>query len=314
MSEDWVLYEKNPRTKIATITLNRPEKKNAPTTEMRLRYADLLHRANIDDDVKVLVIRGVGQDLGTGVDLPDFLATAAADDPEARLEEYRLAEHADDVTFPPAGSYRNSGMLGPWFANAQSGCRSLREFQKISILQVQGYCYGWHFYQAADADLVIASDDALFGHAAFRYAGWGPRMWSWALTMGTRRFKEMLFTGRPFTADEMYDCNFVNSVVPRDQLDAEVAKYADACSRSRPTDTVHLQKTFFHIFEQFQGEYLGSLLAGLLESFGPQIRPDRDDFRLDDETMERGLTTSVKDNDEGFPPDWRLSRAGRRRA
>jgi hypothetical protein len=138
-------------------------------------------------------------------------------------------------------------------------------------------------------------------------------MWSWALTMGTRKFKEMLFTGRPFTAEEMYDCNFVNKVVPRDQLDAEVAKYADACAKSRPTDTVHLQKTFFHIFEQFQGEYLGSLLAGLLESFGPQVKPDRDDFQLDKETLEKGLTTSVKDNDDQFPPDFRLSRTGRER-
>ena len=107
----------------------------------------------------------------------------------------------------------------------------LQDFKKISIVEVKGYCYGWHFYQAADADLVIASDDALFGHPAFRYVGWGPRMWAWAMTMGIRKFQEMVFTGRPFTAEEMYDCNFVNSVVPRDQLEAEVAKYASACSR-----------------------------------------------------------------------------------
>ena len=34
------------------------------------------------------------------------------------------------------------------------------------------------------------------------------------MMMGMRKFQEMVFTGRPFTADQMYDCNFVNSVVP----------------------------------------------------------------------------------------------------
>ena len=42
--------------------------------------------------------------------------------------------------------------------------------------------------------------------------------------MGLRKFQEMVFTGRPFTADEMAECGFVNSVVPRDQLEAEVAE------------------------------------------------------------------------------------------
>ena len=56
-----VLYEKDPATKIATITLNRPGFLNAPTIAARQRYADLVLRANVDDDVKVLIIRGVGE-------------------------------------------------------------------------------------------------------------------------------------------------------------------------------------------------------------------------------------------------------------
>ena len=61
---------------------------------------------------------------------------------------------------------------------------------------------------------MISSDDALFGHSALRYVGWAARMWQWALMMGLRKFQEMVFTGRPFTAQEMYECSFVNSVVP----------------------------------------------------------------------------------------------------
>ncbi|MHA7651858.1 enoyl-CoA hydratase/isomerase family protein [Mycobacterium sp. ML4] len=306
-----IRYEKDAGTRIATITFDRPEYLNAPTIAARQRYADLLHRAGIDDDVKVVVIRGSGDDLGSGADLEEFMQARDSDDPGPLLAEFRLG--TGDVTYPPKGSFRHSASVGQWYANPNSGIRGLQDFKKISILEVKGYCYGWHFYQAADADLVIASDDALFGHPSFRYYGWGPRMWWWAQTMGIRKFQEMVFTGRAFTAAEMYDCNFLNSVVPRAALEAEVEKYALACARNRPTDTVFMQKTFFEIMKQFQGEYMGSLLSGFFESTGANVRADGDDFLLDD-AIGRGLGGAVKANDDNFPPEWRLSKKARRKA
>ena len=307
--EDIILYEKNPRTKIATITLNRPDYLNAPTIAARLRYSDVIHRANVDDDVKVLVIRGAGNNLGGGADLPEQEAMLTEGE-HSLLHEFRIGED-EDVKYPPKGTYRYLAQLVQLYANNNFGCRSLQDFKKISILEVKGYCYGWHFYQAADADIVVSSDDALFGHPSFRYVGWGPRMWQWAQTMGLRKFQEMVFTGRPFTAQEMYDCNFVNKVVPRADLEAEIDKYATACSRTRPTDVVMMQKTLFEIFKQQQGEYMGSILTGWLESMLPLVKNDADEFTLDAETFGKGLNNAVKDNDSLFPPDWRLSRSGR---
>ena len=163
--EEALLYEKDDSTKIATITFNRPDHLNAPTIAMRLRYAHLLDCANVDDDVKVLVVRGEGDDFGTGADLPE-LEGLMAESPEAAVrEELGLG---DEVTYPPPRSYRAKATLGQWYADPRSGCRTLQDFKKISIVEAKGYCYGWHFYQAADADIVVASDDALFGHPAFR--------------------------------------------------------------------------------------------------------------------------------------------------
>ena len=59
-AEEIVLYEKDPRTKIATVTLNRPDELNSLTIAARQRFAQLVHRANTDDEVKVLVLRGLG--------------------------------------------------------------------------------------------------------------------------------------------------------------------------------------------------------------------------------------------------------------
>jgi len=309
--EEIILYEKDPKTKIATITLNRPDALNAPTIAARLRYSDLIHRANIDDDVKVLVVRGVGNNLGGGADLPEQADMLSETAEVSLLKEFRISDD-EDVKYPPKNSYRYLASLTQLYANSNYGCRSLQDFKKISILEVKGYCYGWHFYQAADADIIISSDDALFGHPAFRYVGWGPRMWQWAQTMGIRKFQEMVFTGRPFSAQEMYDCNFVNKVVPRDQLEAEVAKYAQACSNTRPTDVVMMQKTFFEVMKQQQGEYMGSILTAWLESMLPAVHTDGGELTLGDETFDKGLNNAVKDNDSLYPPDFRLSRSGRR--
>ncbi|HUO38470.1 MAG TPA: enoyl-CoA hydratase/isomerase family protein [Mycobacterium sp.] len=315
-AEDIILYHKDPTTKIATITFNRPEYLNAPTTAGRLRYADLLHGATVDNDVKVVVIRGVGDDFGSGADLPEFME--GKDSPDSRLAELRLAGSdceggsPERVSYPPKGSFRHGATISAWYANAAAGNWPLQELKKISIVEAKGYCYGWHFYQAADADLVIASDDALFGHPSFRYYGWGPRMWTWVQTMGLRKFQEMVFTGRPFTAEEMYQCNFLNKVVPRSGLEAEVQKYALACARNRPTDTIFMQKVFFEVVKQYQGEYMGSLLSAFFESMGSGVTADSDDLMLDD-AIESGLSEAVKDNDSRFPPEFRLSKNSRKK-
>jgi enoyl-CoA hydratase/carnithine racemase len=309
-AEDIVLYEKDRANKIATITLNRPDALNAPTIAARHRFADLVHRANVDDDVKVLVIRGVGTHFGSGADLPEQAAMFSDDPDVSLLNEFRIGDD-EDIKYPPKDSYRFLASLTQLYANSNFGLRSLQDFKKISIVEAKGYCYGWHFYQAADADIVISSDDALFGHSAFRYAGWAARMWQWALTMGLRKFQEMVFTGRPFSAKEMYDCNFVNSVVPRDQLEAETEKYALACSRTRPTDAIYMQKTFFEAMKQQQGEYMGSVLTGWLESMLPMVRTDNE-LKLNEETFDKGLNNAVKDNDRLYPPEWRMSYGARK--
>jgi len=311
-ARQYIRYEKDTVRKIATLTFDRQDRGNSTTIGMRMLYADYVHQANIDDDVKVLVIRGEGLDLGTGGDIDEhgdmYLNPKEG---ENFLPDLEIDADAG-VRYPPAGSYRYLHGLTDHYTKSRAGQRPLQEFKKISIIEAKGYCYGWHFYQCGDADLIVSSDDALFGHPAFRYAGWGPRMWTWLETLGYRKFAEMLFTGRPFTAKDAYDANFVNSVVPRADLEAEVEKYADACSRTRPLDVVVAQKTLLEAYKQYRGEYLGSLLTGWLEGMLPAMKPDLDTkVDLGGDAFAGGIAQTVKNNDLSYPPEWRLSRKGR---
>ena len=299
------------RPRIATITFERPEFLNAPTIAAAPALCRYLARGERDDDVKVLIVRGVGDDLGQGADLPSpWKATV--------IRRIRLAGSARGrgrrrSHLPGRGHVPQRRDHQRLVRQPHAGIPGLQDFKKISILEAKGYCYGWHFYQCADADLVISSDDALFGHPSFRYYGWGPRMWSWVQTMGIRKFQEMVFTGRPFTAAEMYDCNFLNKVVAREQLEAEVEKYALACARNRPMDTVFHAEGLLRGVKQLQGEYMGSLLSAFFESMGNGVVQTTATSDLADESIEAGLAAAVNDNDSKFPPEFRLSKKPRGR-
>jgi len=310
-AKQYIEYKKDKKTKIAYLTLNRPDHFNATTIGMRLLFGDLIHRANIDDDVKVLVIRGAGEHFGTGGDLDEQNQAYAEGTNVSLLHEFEIDD--PDVKYPQKDSFRYIHGLCEHYSKARGGCRSLQEFKKISIVEAKGYCYGWHFYQTGDADLVVSSEDALFGHPAFRYVGWGPRLWTWVETIGLRKFQEMLFTGRPFTAKEMYECGFVNSVVPREMLEEETLKYATACSMTRPTDTVAVQKTFIEIYKQYRGEYMGSSLTAMVESLWPYMRHEPGDLKFGASMSETNISKIVKNLEDSYPPEWRLSRSGRKK-
>ena len=132
-AEEIILYAKDPTTKIATITFNRPEFLNAPTSAARLRYADLLHGANVDDDVKVVVIRGVGDDFGSGADLPEVMEGA---DSARHFGWWNYGwAHDDDVRYPPKGSYsarREHRCLVCEFAGRQPRATGVQEDQHRS--------------------------------------------------------------------------------------------------------------------------------------------------------------------------------------
>src|SRR4029079_14358138 len=128
-AEEIVLYEKDPATKIATITLDRADEVNAMTIDATHRYADLVRLANFDDDVKVLVIRANGPNLGSGADLPELMEIMARRDDQGMRRLLRAPEDAD-IESPPHDAYRYGASNLQFYADADAGMRSLQSFKK----------------------------------------------------------------------------------------------------------------------------------------------------------------------------------------
>jgi enoyl-CoA hydratase len=91
---------------------------------------------------------------------------------------------------------------------------------------VQGYCIfaGWAI--ASACDIIFAADDAMFLPANFQY-------FSVPWDLGSRKAKEVLFESRFLSAQEVLDLGFVNRVLPRANLDAEVMAYAARVAENR---------------------------------------------------------------------------------
>ncbi|MPZ57236.1 MAG: p-hydroxycinnamoyl CoA hydratase/lyase [Rhizobiales bacterium] len=121
---------------VATVTLNRPEKRNAMNPTLHVEMTDLLEQLRYDDAVKVIVFTGAGKAFCAGMDLKEFFVELR-DNPREYDRITRLA--------------------------VEWRYRTLRYHPKITIAMINGYCFGGAFSFVEGCDLAIAADEATFG-------------------------------------------------------------------------------------------------------------------------------------------------------
>ncbi len=127
-AKQYIRYDKDKANKIAYLTFARPEAQNATTAGMRQLYADLIHGANTDDDVKVLVIRGEGEHFGSGGDLPEQADMLSESDEDVDLR-WEIGINDPDVKYPPrspTASCTISRITTPRPGPVAGRCRSSR--------------------------------------------------------------------------------------------------------------------------------------------------------------------------------------------
>ncbi|WP_053753799.1 enoyl-CoA hydratase [Streptomyces sp. MMG1533] len=198
-----ILYEVKDR--IATLTLNRPEAANAQNMALLDELDTAWTRAAEDEDVKVIVLRAEGRHFSAGHDLKD--RWPAPD--EITLEWIYRAENRRYLEYTLR-----------W-----------RNVPKPSIAAVQGRCIAGGLMLCWPCDLIVAAEDALFSDPVVQMGIGGVEYHGHTWELGPRKAKEILFTGRPLTAEEAERVGMVNRVVPRDELDTETRELAEQIAR-----------------------------------------------------------------------------------
>jgi methylglutaconyl-CoA hydratase len=185
---------------VATITLNRPEKRNALDGETVRKLKDAFAAVDAIDDARVVLLRANGPDFCAGADLSE-------------LE--RIAAGGGSID-----NLRDAQSLGDLFI-------AMRHTSRPIIAAVQGNAIAGGAGLATAADLIVASDNAVFGYPEV-HLGFVPAMVMALLrrAVGEKITFDLAATGRRFGAEEAQRLGLVSRVVPAAQLDGDAIGFA----------------------------------------------------------------------------------------
>ncbi|MEM7404130.1 MAG: enoyl-CoA hydratase [Pseudomonadota bacterium] len=189
---------------IATLTMNRPDARNALSMDMRSQMNEAFHDVEFDDSVRCVVLQGAGEHFMAGGDV-------------RQMHEY-LSETEDPATVKKYFLQRIHALHTIMF--------SMRRMPKPVVAKVRGAAAGAGVSLAAACDLVIADEEAFFT-LAYCHIGTSPdgsSSFHLPRAIGIKRTLEMTLLGDRYTAQQMADMGLVNYVVPADDLDAECGK------------------------------------------------------------------------------------------
>ena len=285
MDYRYVLYEKEEA--VARITLNRPEKLNVFDFPGQGGILDdfyaALEEAEEDDQVKVVVIRGAGRSFCAGHDLDSVghVYGMGAGQPGERRASQRVRLKVDRR----------------WMEHHMK----LLLFPKITIAQVHGHCVGEGTIMMESCDLAVVADDAQISHAEQRlgFAGSGLNLLPLYLTVGMKRARELLITGRTISGTEAVGMGLANQAVQIDQLDHTVDELCAQISLL-PADGIAIGKASNHWILDILGATSGLIQGYFTHTLFTNLRFEPEEFNFFRERRNSGTRTAFHARDERY--------------
>jgi enoyl-CoA hydratase len=229
----YVTYEPLDDGKIVRILLNRPETRNAQNRGLLVELDDAFLQAEKDDDVRVVILGGVGPLFSSGHDLGSKQAQ----------EEYQPGPNQHPTARTNGGTRLGAEkrMLQEWHYFFQNTMR-WRNLRKITIAQVQGTVYAAGLMLMWACDLIVAADNAKFADVVgVRLGMCGMEYFAHPWEFGPRKTKELMLTGDSIDVDEAHQLGMVSKVFPTAELEERTLEFARRIAE-RPTMTSLLIK------------------------------------------------------------------------
>ena len=249
-----VTYEV-PADRVARISLNRPEARNAQDTKLLYELNDAFDMAARDDAISVIVLAANGPHFSSGHDLREA-------DPIGILGKYE--------TVGTWCGFSCEGAEG-WMAREKELYQGLserwRNIPKPTIAQVQGKCIAGGLMLVWPCDLIVASEDALFSDNTVSMGMTGVEFFGHPWELGPRKAKEMLFTSDFVTAQDAHRLGMVNRVVPATELATFTLELASKIA-AKPLFALKLAKEAVNAAEDAQGRLSAMQTAFALHQLG----------------------------------------------
>ncbi len=286
----FVLYEKEGI--VAKIILNRPEKRNSINVEMFDEIAEAIRDAENDDQIKVIIFKGNGPAFCAGLDLNSL-----------------RSEYGQGVPKPGEKAPRPLQRTAIYVDRKRMQfMRALFYCMKHTLAQVHGYCYGYGMMIAEQCDFCIASEETKFGHPEARIGG-GQGTWTMPLeilTVGPKRAKELVCTGRTLSAKEAEQWGLINRAVPADKLEEEVSDLVKALSVT-PRDGVAIGKAWAHaVYEMLGLSAPYSLWYGVHpQAMNARFTEEPGSFNFFKAIRDKGMKGAIQERDSLAPKRYR---------
>jgi len=229
----FVTYEELDEGRIVRILLNRPETRNAQSRGLLVDLNDAFLTAEKDDNVRVVILGGVGPMFSSGHDLGSAQA----------LAEYTPGPDQHESARTNGGSREGAEkrMLQEWHYFFQNTLR-WRNLRKITIAQVHGTVYAAGLMLMWACDLIVAADNVKFADpVGVRLGMCGMEYFGHPWEFGPRRAKELMLTGDSLSVEEAHRIGMVSKIFPTDDLSERTVAYARRIAE-RPTVTSLLIK------------------------------------------------------------------------
>jgi len=221
--ENEVLYDVKDR--IATVTLNRPERMNSIDDSMPINIAKAMKQAATDPGVRAIILTGAGRAFCAGADIGRL---------QRRSGGERPPPPPDDTTTIPAITHGHGPDLGPEFADVRRYSYFMR-IGKPVIGALNGATAGLGFIMALCCDMRMASSNMIFTTAFAQRGLIAEHGIAWLLPrlVGPSNAIDLLLSARRVTAKEALDMGLVNRVYPQESFMDDVRTYVRVL-----TDTV----------------------------------------------------------------------------
>lgn len=265
-----IRYETLDDGAIARITMSRPEVGNAQSRIMTYELNDAFTVAARDDGVKVIVLAGEGKHFSSGHDLKDV--------GEVEIEPIGLWGRWDRPGAEGYMAYEEEVYLHM--------CRRWYDLPKPTLAQVQGKVIAGGLMLAWVCDLIVASDDATFSDPVVAFGVNGVEWFAHPWELGTRKAKELLFTGDELSAAEALQLGMVNRVVSRDQLEGAVLEMARRIA-AKPSFGLKLAKQACNQARDAQGFWTAQQAAFSLQHLGHSNNRERFGLPVDPSGIKR---------------------------
>ena len=213
MSYQDVIYETSGR--IATITLNRPEKLNALSNNLRGELMEAMRDAEANDAIGVIILKSAGRSFSAGYDLSPAREADSAD-----FVDKRSKLPMTGTTHPGATQWARHVVMTNW---------TIWELAKPVVCQIHGHCLAGGTELASVCDFRIVADDAQIGYPPVRAMTTMDMMWTpWLLPPAKAR--EFAYIGDSFSGREMWRLGWANYTMPKEELDEFVVNFAERMS------------------------------------------------------------------------------------